>query len=61
MRAIETALIYLVPFLAIGLVGRLLIPRWMARHGAEPSDMDARAGAKRWRRVFPVGMSRREE
>jgi hypothetical protein len=59
MRALEMALIYFVPFIAIGLIGRLLIPRWIARHGAEPSDMDPQATAKRWRRVFPVGMSRR--
>jgi hypothetical protein len=61
MRALETALIYFVPFMAIGLIARFFSPRWMARHGAEPSDMDPQAAAKRWRRVFPVGMSRREE
>jgi hypothetical protein len=59
MRALATALIYLVPFLAIGLIARLIIPRWMARHGADLSEIPARPN--RWRRVFPVGMWRGEE
>jgi hypothetical protein len=59
MRALETALIYLVPFVAIGLIAKLVIPRWMARHGADLSEIPGRPN--RWRRVFPVGMWRGEE
>jgi len=52
MQALETLLIYLVPFLVIGLAARLLIKR----SSVDLADIQAQAGAnRRPRRVFLLG------
>jgi len=61
MRALATAFIYFAPFLAIGLIAKYAIPRWMARKGAELSDVHAQAGPNRKRSVFLLGAWRRED
>lgn len=57
MHALETLLIYLVPFLVIGLAARLL----MKRRGVDLTDVQSQAGAnRRPRRVFLLGGWRKE-
>jgi hypothetical protein len=57
MRALETLLIYLVPFLVIGLAARLL----MKRSSVDLTDVQSQAGARRRpRRVFLLGGWRSE-
>jgi hypothetical protein len=58
MRALETLLVYVAPFLIFGIAARLL----MKRSGVDLSDVQAQAGPKRKaRRVFLLGAWRREE
>jgi hypothetical protein len=57
MHALETLLIYLVPFLVIGLAARLL----MKRSSVDLTDVQSQAGAnRRPRRVFLLGGWRKE-
>jgi hypothetical protein len=62
MRALVTALIYFGSFLAIGLIAKLVISRWMARRDLDLADIQAQAGPnRRKRRVFLLGFWRDEE
>jgi hypothetical protein len=62
MRALVTAVIYFGTFLAIGLIAKMLIGRWMGRHGADLDDVHAQAGEnRRKRKVFLLGAWRNEE
>ncbi len=57
MHALETLLIYLTPFLVVGIAARLM----MKRHNVELSDIQQQAGAnRRPRKVFLLGSWRRE-
>jgi hypothetical protein len=59
MRALETLVIYVTPFLIIGIAVKLL----MKRRGVDLSDVQAQAGPKhrRARKVFLLGAWRDEE
>jgi hypothetical protein len=58
MRALETFVIYIAPFLMIGIAAKLL----MKRNGVDLSDVQAQAGLKRGaRKVFLLGAWRNEE
>jgi hypothetical protein len=58
MRAFETLLIYVAPFLIIGIAVRLL----MKRSGVDLSDVQAQAGSNRKaRKAFLLGAWRKEE
>jgi len=62
MRALVTALIYFGSFLAIGLIAKLMISRWMIRRNLDLSDIQAQAGPnRRKRRVFLLGFWRDED
>lgn len=58
MRALETLVIYVAPFLIIGIAVKLL----MKRKGVDLSDAQAQAGPnRRARKVFLLGGWRSEE
>lgn len=58
MRALETLVIYVTPFLIIGIAAKLL----MKRRGVDLSDVQAQAGPRRKaRKVFLLGAWRNEE
>ena len=58
MTALEVLLIYVAPFLIIGLVVRLL----MKRKGVDLTDVQAQAGPnRRTRKVFLLGYWRKED
>ena len=58
MRALETFVIYVAPFLIIGIAVKLL----MKRKGVDLSDVQAQAGPnRRARKVFLLGAWRNEE
>jgi hypothetical protein len=62
MTALGVAVIYFGSFLAIGATAKLLVGRWMDRHGADLDDVQAQAGANRRKReVFLLGTWRWEE
>jgi hypothetical protein len=62
MRALMVAVIYFGTFLAIGLLAKMLIGRWMNRRGADLDDVHEQAGQKRGKRkVFLLGAWRNEE
>jgi hypothetical protein len=62
MRAALTAIIYLGSFLAIGLIAKVAIGRWMSRSGVDLPDLRAQAGPRREkRRAFLLGAWRNEE
>jgi hypothetical protein len=62
MRALVTAVIYFGTFLAIGLIAKMLIGRWMNRRGVGLDDVHAQAGEnRRKRKVFLLGAWRNEE
>jgi len=62
MRALVTAVIYFGTFLAIGLIAKMLIGRWMNRRGVGLDDVQAQAGPNRKKRkVFLLGAWRWEE
>jgi hypothetical protein len=62
MRALVTALIYFGSFLAIGLIAKLVISRWMIRRNLDLFDIQAQAGPnRRKRRVFLLGFWRDED
>ena len=61
MRALVAAVIYFGSFLAIGLIAKLVIGRWMIRRNLDLSDIQAQAGPRRSkRRVFLLGFWRDE-
>ena len=58
MRALETFVIYVAPFLIIGIAAKLL----MKRRSVDLSDVQAQAGPnRRARKVFLLGAWRNEE
>jgi len=58
MHALETLVIYVAPFLIVGIAAKLL----MKRRGVDLSDVQAQAGPNRKaRKVFLLGAWRREE
>jgi hypothetical protein len=58
MRALETLVIYVMPFLIIGIAAKLL----MKRRGVDLSDVQAQAGpSRKARKVFLLGAWRNEE
>ena len=58
MRALETFVIYVTPFLIIGIAAKLL----MKRRGVDLSDVQDQAGPnRRARKVFLLGAWRNEE
>ena len=58
MRALETFVIYVTPFLVIGIAAKLLVKR----KGVDLSDVQAQAGSnRRARKVFLLGALRNEE
>jgi hypothetical protein len=62
MRALLTAIIYFGSFLAIGLIAKVMIGRWMNRSGVDLPDLQAQAGPRREkRRAFLLGAWRNEE
>jgi hypothetical protein len=62
MRALMVAVIYFGTFLAIGLLGKMLIGRWMNRRGVDLSDVQQQAEPnRRKRKVFLLGAWRWEE
>jgi hypothetical protein len=61
MKALWTAVIYFGSFLAIGLIAKLGLRRWMDRHGSDLSDVQGQAGPnRRKRKVFLLGAWRDE-
>jgi hypothetical protein len=61
MSALATAIVYFGSFLAIGLLARLAIDRWMHRRDFDLADIQAQAGPSRSkRRVFLLGFWRDE-
>jgi hypothetical protein len=61
MRALVTAVIYFGSFLAIGLIAKLVIGRWMNRRNVDLSEIQAQLGPRRGkRRVFLLGFWRNE-
>jgi hypothetical protein len=61
MRALVTGVIYFGSFLAIGLIAKVVIGRWMARRNLDLSEVQAQVGARRSkRRVFLLGFWRDE-
>ena len=58
MRALETFVIYVAPFLIIGIATKL----FMKRKGVDLSDVQAQAGSNRkGRKMFLLGAWRNEE
>ena len=61
MRALVTAVVYFDSFLAIGLIAKLMIGRWMNRRNLDLTEIQAQAGPRRGkRRVFLLGFWRDE-
>lgn len=60
--ALYTAILYFGSFLVIGWVGKLVLIRWMARHGATLSEINEQAGksAGKGRRLL-LGFWRNED
>jgi hypothetical protein len=62
MSALPTAIIYFGSFLAIGLIAKVAIGRWMDRSGVNLPDLQAQAGPRRGKRkAFLLGAWRNEE
>jgi hypothetical protein len=62
MRALVTALIYFGSFMAIGIIAKFAIDKWMVRRSLDLADIQAQAGPnRRKRRVFLLGFWRDEE
>lgn len=61
MTALYTAILYFGSFLVIGGLGKLVVTRWMARHGATLSEVSEQfhGGAGKGRR-FLLGFWRNE-
>ena len=61
MWALTVAIIYFGFFLAIGIIAKRAIDRWMDRSGADLADIHAQAGSnRRSRKVFLLGYWRDE-
>jgi hypothetical protein len=61
MRALVTAVVYFGSFLAIGLIAKLVIGRWMNRRNLDLSEIHAQVGPRRGkRRIFLLGFWREE-
>jgi hypothetical protein len=61
MRALLTAIVYFGSFLAIGLITKRVIGRWMGRRNLDLSEIQGQAGPRRGkRRVFLLGFWREE-
>jgi hypothetical protein len=61
MSALAAAIVYFGTFLAIGIVARLAIGRWINRRDIDLADIQAQAGPNRAkRRVFLLGFWRDE-
>jgi hypothetical protein len=61
MKAVLVLIIYLGPFLVIGLVARPLVRSWMRRRDVDLSIVQAQMGSRREkRRVFLLGAWRNE-
>ena len=61
MGALVTAIIYFGSFLAIGLIAKLAIGRWMGRRNLDLPEIQAQAGPRRGkRRLFLLGFWRDE-
>ncbi len=61
MGALETALIYFGSFLALGIIAKLAVGRWMSRRDLDPSLVRTQMGLPRGRRrLFLLGFWRDE-
>lgn len=61
MSALYTAILYFGSFLVIGCVGKLILTRWMARHGATLSEVNDQFGPSAGKgRRFLLGFWRNE-
>ena len=61
MRALLTAVVYFGSFLAIGLISKIVISRWMTRRDLDLAEIQGQAGSRRGkRRVFLLGFWRDE-
>jgi hypothetical protein len=61
MRALMTAIIYFGSFLAIGLIAKIAVSRWMSRRDLDLSEIQAQVEPRRGkRRVFLLGFWRDE-
>jgi len=61
MRALLTAVVYFGSFLAIGLISKIVISRWMTRRDLDLSDIQGQVEPRRGkRRVFLLGFWRDE-
>ena len=59
--ALATAIVYFGTFLAIGLIARFAINKWMSRRDVDLADIQAQAGPnRRKRRLFLLGFWREE-
>jgi hypothetical protein len=59
--ALATAIVYFGTFLAIGLVARLAINKWMSRRNVDLADIQAQAGPNRRKRpMFLLGFWRED-
>jgi hypothetical protein len=62
MSALAVALIYFGTFLAIGLVAKVALGRWMRRHGEDLREVQAQAGRNRRKGpLFLLGFWRNED
>ena len=61
MPALKTALIYFCSFLALGVIAKLAVGRWMSRKDLDPTLVRAQMGLPRGRRrLFLLGFWREE-
>ena len=61
MRALLTAIVYFGSFLALGLISKIVISRWMTRRDLDLSDIQRQVEPRRGkRRVFLLGFWRDE-
>ena len=62
MRALLIALLYFGSFLAIGLIAKVMIDKWIVRRSLDLADIQAQARPnRRRRRVFLLGFWRNED
>lgn len=61
VRALYTAILFFGSFIVIGWLGKLVLNRWMARHGATLSEINEQAGPSAGKgRRFLLGFWRNE-
>ena len=61
MSALPIAVIYFGSFLAIGVIAKIVVDRWMRRRDLDLSEIQAQVGPRRGkRRVFLLGFWRDE-